>query len=301
VVGADGSSSPPLSPPRAPLSEGGQNEGAKEKKGEQKEQEEQINSGVRQEGKDETKNAKYRDGKEGQSGLSAEEREQKGHPKNEGRSDEEEKSEGKEGKEEETEEEREKRTEQRADVDRHMAKLYIMVLQAKHQERSRSGGGEFSRVPTGDTDDEKEDGFLSGFASLGIGELPMCDPSAVPGDFESVRDVFKKAKVGRAWQFLVLLSVRGWGVCGTAGKGALPHHCRCFGGGDICFFCHIGLATGRALFFRSPWVLLGHWPAYPIPFLTNFKLSVGRSKVFLNPNAETVPRACQVFFSPKSS
>lgn len=33
------------------------------------------------------------------------------------------------------------------------------------------------------------------FASLGVGELPMCDPSTIRGDFESIRDVFKKAKV----------------------------------------------------------------------------------------------------------
>ena len=96
--------------------------------------------------------------------------------------------------EQETEEERERRREQRADVDRHMAKLYITVLQAKHQELSRGGGGEFSRVPR-DEDEEEGGGFGSGFARLGVGELPMCDPATVPLDFESARDVFKRAKV----------------------------------------------------------------------------------------------------------
>ncbi|CAN0443235.1 unnamed protein product, partial [Ectocarpus sp. 12 AP-2014] len=97
--------------------------------------------------------------------------------------------------EEETEEERERRREQRADVDRHMAKLYITVLQAKHLELGRGGGagGEFCKVRTRE-EEEEEEGLVAGFASLGIGELPMCDPAGVPGDFESVRDVFKKAK-----------------------------------------------------------------------------------------------------------
>lgn len=99
------------------------------------------------------------------------------------------------GGEEETEES-ETRREQRADVDRHMAKLYITVLQEKHQELSR-GGGEFSRVPRENEDlQEEEDGFGAGFARLGVGELPMCDPITVPLDFESIRDVFKRAKVG---------------------------------------------------------------------------------------------------------
>ncbi|CAB1113679.1 unnamed protein product [Ectocarpus sp. CCAP 1310/34] len=97
--------------------------------------------------------------------------------------------------EEETEEERERRREQRADVDRHMAKLYITVLQAKHLELGRGvgAGGAFCKVRTRE-DEEEEEGLVAGFASLGIGELPMCDPADVPGDFESVRDVFKKAK-----------------------------------------------------------------------------------------------------------
>lgn len=98
--------------------------------------------------------------------------------------------------EEGTEEERERRREQRADVDRHMAKLYITVLQAKHLELGRGGGagGEFCKVRTRE-EEEEEEGLVAGFASLGIGELPMCDPAGVPGDFESVRDVFKRAKV----------------------------------------------------------------------------------------------------------
>ncbi|CBJ28687.1 conserved unknown protein [Ectocarpus siliculosus] len=97
--------------------------------------------------------------------------------------------------EEGTEEERERRREQRADVDRHMAKLYITVLQAKHLELGRGGGagGEFCKVRTRE-EEEEEEGLVAGFASLGIGELPMCDPAGVPGDFESVRDVFKRAK-----------------------------------------------------------------------------------------------------------
>lgn len=101
-----------------------------------------------------------------------------------------------EEEEEETEEERERRREQRADVDRHMAKLYITVLQAKHLEQGRGGGagGEFCKVRTQE-EEEEDKGLEKGFASLGIGELPMCDPEVVPGDFESVRDVFKRAKV----------------------------------------------------------------------------------------------------------
>ncbi|CAM9942424.1 unnamed protein product, partial [Ectocarpus sp. 4 AP-2014] len=100
-----------------------------------------------------------------------------------------------EDEEEEPEEERERRREQRADVDRHMAKLYITVLQAKHLEQGRGGGagGEFCKVRTRE-EEEEEEGLVAGFASLGIEELPMCDPAGVLGDFESVRDVFKKAK-----------------------------------------------------------------------------------------------------------
>lgn len=143
------------------------------------------------------------DGKEDKSASSAEEEKQKESPETGGMA---ERGDGKEEENEETEEEREKRIEQRADVDRHMAKLYITVLQVKHQEQSRGGGGEFSRVPTGESEEE-EGGFLSGFASLGIGELPMCDPSAVPGDFESVRDVFKKAKVRREVMAISLFAV----------------------------------------------------------------------------------------------
>lgn len=107
--------------------------------------------------------------------------------------------EGKEGGSEEegiSEEEQETRREQRADVSRHMAKLYITVLQAKYQEQGRQGGGEFSRVRRPEQDGQEDDsGLCPGFASLGIGELPMCDPSAVSSSFESVRDVFKRAKV----------------------------------------------------------------------------------------------------------
>ncbi|CAM9495753.1 unnamed protein product [Scytosiphon promiscuus] len=112
----------------------------------------------------------------------------------------------------ETQEEKEQRVEQRADVNRHMAKLYITVLQAKYQERGRQGGGEFSRVRSQEAGEEENEGQKDdlgsglGFASLGIGELPMCDPSDVPSDFESVRNVFKKAKshTDRALQHYVL-------------------------------------------------------------------------------------------------
>lgn len=118
--------------------------------------------------------------------------------------------------EEETEEEREQRREQRADVNRHMAKLYITVLQAKYQEQSRQGGGEFSRVRRHEDGREDDSKLGLGFASLDIGELPMCDPSTVPADFESVRDVFKKAKVGNSSMPLVWFRscVHGLGVSG---------------------------------------------------------------------------------------
>lgn len=94
----------------------------------------------------------------------------------------------------------EQRREQRADVHRHMAKLYLTVMQTKHEERSlvaagidpdaESGGSR----PTGGKETGEEARGLS-FASLALGDLPNCDPSLVPRDFESVRDVFKRAKV----------------------------------------------------------------------------------------------------------
>ncbi len=260
IAQENGTSSPPLYPPRAPLSKGGRNMEAKE--------EEQIQREVRGEGKSEAQNAQDLYGKEGKSSGSMEEE----CPETGGNA---ERGDGKEEEKEETEEEREKRREQRADVDRHMAKLYITVLQAKHQERSRGGGGEFSRVPTSEGgEEEEESGFLSGFASLGIGELPMCNPSAVPGDFESVRDVFKKAKVRRQGMAIFLFAVF-LGGAGVARQGSerAASSCRCVGGGSICVLT----GYGRALMVLLPVARAWPFATHPIPFLMELKLS-GRTE-----------------------
>lgn len=105
-------------------------------------------------------------------------------------------------KKDEEEEEGEERREQRADVHRHMAKLYINVLQTKHQEHiKREEDGPFHPEKkgrglggAGGGGRGEEDGLK--FGSLEIGDLPLCDPDEVGDDFESVRDVFKRAKVG---------------------------------------------------------------------------------------------------------
>lgn len=95
----------------------------------------------------------------------------------------------------------ERRREQLADVHRHMAKLYITVLQVKHNQKAMGDDVEdgASALRSGEDGNESEvvrEGAQGGFEGLvGLGELPLCDPFAVRGDFESVREVFKKAKV----------------------------------------------------------------------------------------------------------
>lgn len=91
--------------------------------------------------------------------------------------------------------EREERwREQEADLNRHMAKLYITVLQAKCRQRvdaEKSSDAGKAAVGMNSGDD-----VFEGFGSLiGQDELPLCDPRVVRGDFESIREVFKKAKV----------------------------------------------------------------------------------------------------------
>lgn len=105
-----------------------------------------------------------------------------------------------EGGDEERREFDEQRKEQMADLNRHMAKLYIAVLEVKHREKDIAeelGDGEKHVVDVShDLDASEAERDLEGFASLiGVEELPLCDPRLVGGDFESVRDVFKKAKV----------------------------------------------------------------------------------------------------------
>lgn len=65
----------------------------------------------------------------------------------------------------------------------------------------------------GGNKDDEEEGPAGFSASLGLGELPMSDPSTIKGDFEDVREVFKKAKVRGSTLFarrqgLCLLSIK---------------------------------------------------------------------------------------------
>ncbi|CAM9425840.1 unnamed protein product [Pylaiella littoralis] len=187
ATAVNGNSPPSICPPRPPLpkaeEKGREAEGKAKQGAEQQEKEEQEEDGKGEEGAPE-------------SGNNAEEKRENNNEHRSGDDD----DAGEETETEtetETEEDRERRREQRADVDRHMAKLYISVLQVKHQEQSRGGGGgTFSKTQGRNIKDaEGHDALgLGGFASLGIGELPLCDPAVVPDDFESVRDVFKKAK-----------------------------------------------------------------------------------------------------------
>ena len=95
--------------------------------------------------------------------------------------------------------ETEQRREQRADVHRHIAKLYIAVLEAKHRERGLLGTGvDLDEVRSAQREERKRAGDATDgldFESLWFGDLPVCDPLAMEGTFESVRNVFKKAKV----------------------------------------------------------------------------------------------------------
>lgn len=90
--------------------------------------------------------------------------------------------------------------EQQAAVHWHVAKLYIGVLQAKHQERGllRESGIDLAELRSAQRAQRESTEYAAeelGLESLGFGDLPLCDPLAVEGSFESVRDVFKKAKV----------------------------------------------------------------------------------------------------------
>ena len=134
----------------------------------------------------------------------------------------------KEAGQEEQEEEGEERRERRADVDRHLANLYISVLEARHKESvaplggfdpigkvpprvaaataasARSGKGREGEEERREREEEEE---KLGFVSLGLGDLPLCDPFMVGGDFESVREVFKLARV---CGISVLFCFHGW-------------------------------------------------------------------------------------------
>lgn len=94
----------------------------------------------------------------------------------------------------------EERREQQAAVHWYVAKLYIDVLQAKHRERGllRESGVDIAELRSAQHAQRESTGYAAGelgLESLGFGDLSLCDPLAVEGSFESVRDVFKKAKV----------------------------------------------------------------------------------------------------------
>lgn len=97
--------------------------------------------------------------------------------------------------------------EQQAAVHWHVAKLYIGVLQAKHQERGllRESGVDLAELRSAQRVQRESTGYSAGelgLESLGFGDLPLCDPLAVEGSFESVRDVFKMAKVWRLYMVM---------------------------------------------------------------------------------------------------
>ena len=87
------------------------------------------------------------------------------------------------------------------------------MLEARHRESTASRGGFDpigavpppgpAPVPPGkrpggegvEERKEREEEEKLGFVSLGLGDLPLCDPSQIGGDFDAVREVFKLAKV----------------------------------------------------------------------------------------------------------
>ncbi|CAM9265333.1 unnamed protein product [Choristocarpus tenellus] len=82
-----------------------------------------------------------------------------------------------------------------SDVERHMAQLYILILETKHNEWMQRTDGPDAIVENNGAEDNDNDKDVLRFSSLKCGELPLSDPQKLSCSFDDARELFKKIKI----------------------------------------------------------------------------------------------------------